>query len=46
MGSLNCGVLNVARPLHGWPEGSLKSCSSRVYGVINMFSAEPRAVCR
>ena len=26
--------------LRGWPEGSLKSRSSRVYGVTNMFSAE------
>ena len=35
-----CCVLSVARALRGWPEGSLKSRSFRVYGVTNMFSAE------
>ena len=30
--------------LHGWPEGSLKSCSSREYGVTNMFSANHQQV--
>ena len=35
-----CCVPSVARALRGWPEGSLKSRSFRVYGVTNMFSAE------
>ena len=35
-----CCILSIARALHGWPEGSLKSRSFRVYGVTNMFSAE------
>ena len=33
-------VPSVARALRGSPEGALKSRSSQVYGVTNMFSAE------
>ena len=44
-----CSVPSVARALRGSPEGSLKSRSSRVYGVTNMFSAElhtNKTLCR
>ena len=36
-----CSVPSVARALRGWPEGFMKSRIPRVYGVHNMFSAEP-----